>query len=58
MPRYQGILPAGAALASASSSSIAGIIVTALEEGKGGSQLMLKRLLYSTVRRFGSRIGC
>ena len=41
----QGILPAGLALASALSASIAGIIMTALVEGRAGLKLLLKRLL-------------
>ena len=41
----QGILPAGIALASVLSASIAGIIMTALEDGRGGLKLMLRRLL-------------
>jgi hypothetical protein len=39
------VLPAGLALAAALSASIAGIIVTALVDGKAGLQLMLSRLL-------------
>ena len=41
----QGILPAGVALASALSASIAGIIMTTVEDGSGGMKLMLRRLL-------------
>jgi hypothetical protein len=41
----QGILPSGAALASALSASIAGIVMTAAEDGRAGLKLMLKRLL-------------
>jgi uncharacterized protein len=41
----QGILPAGVALAAALSASIAGIIMTALEDGRAGLKLMLSRLL-------------
>jgi membrane protease YdiL (CAAX protease family) len=41
----QGILPAGTALASVLSASIAGIIMTAVEDGRAGLKLMLKRLL-------------
>ena len=41
----QGILPAGLALAAALSTSIAGIIMTALEDGRAGLKLMLSRLL-------------
>jgi membrane protease YdiL (CAAX protease family) len=41
----QGILPAGAALASALSASIAGIIMTLVEDGRDGLKLMLRRLL-------------
>jgi len=41
----EGILPAGIALASVLSASIAGIIMTALEDGRGGLKLMLRRLL-------------
>jgi hypothetical protein len=41
----QEILPAGVALASALSASIAGIIMTAVEDGRAGLKLMLSRLL-------------
>lgn len=41
----QGILPSGVALASVSSASIAGIIMTAIEDGRAGLKLMLRRLL-------------
>jgi membrane protease YdiL (CAAX protease family) len=41
----QGILPAGVALAAALSASIAGIIMTAVEDGPAGLKLMLSRLL-------------
>jgi membrane protease YdiL (CAAX protease family) len=41
----QGILPSGLALAAALSASIAGIIMTAVEDGRAGLQLMLSRLL-------------
>jgi membrane protease YdiL (CAAX protease family) len=41
----QGILPAGTALASALSASIAGGVMTALEDGRAGLKLMLRRLL-------------
>lgn len=41
----QGILPAGTALASALSASIAGVVMTALEDGRAGLKLMLRRLL-------------
>lgn len=41
----QGILPAGVALAAALSTSIAGIIVTVVEDGRAGLKLMLSRLL-------------
>jgi membrane protease YdiL (CAAX protease family) len=41
----QGILPAGVALASVFSASIAGIIMTAVEDGRAGLKLMLRRLL-------------
>jgi membrane protease YdiL (CAAX protease family) len=41
----QGILPSGVALAAALSASIAGIIMTAVEDGTAGLKLMLKRLL-------------
>ena len=37
----QGILPTGAALASALSASIAGIIMTVVEDGSGGLKLIL-----------------
>jgi membrane protease YdiL (CAAX protease family) len=41
----QGILPAGVALAAALSASIAGIIMTVVEDGRAGLKLMLSRLL-------------
>jgi len=41
----QGVLPTGVALASALSASIAGIIMTAVEDGRDGLKLMLSRLL-------------
>jgi membrane protease YdiL (CAAX protease family) len=41
----RGTLPAGTALASALSASIAGIIMTAAEDGRAGLRLMLRRLL-------------
>jgi membrane protease YdiL (CAAX protease family) len=41
----QGILPASLALASVLSASIAGIIMTAVEDGKAGLKLMLSRLM-------------
>jgi membrane protease YdiL (CAAX protease family) len=41
----QGILPSGLALASALSASIAGVIMTAIEDGRDGLRLMLRRLL-------------
>jgi membrane protease YdiL (CAAX protease family) len=41
----QGILPAGAALASALSASISGIMMTVVEDGRAGLKLMLSRLL-------------
>jgi membrane protease YdiL (CAAX protease family) len=41
----RGVLPAGLALASALSASIAGIIMTAVENGITGLKLMLSRLL-------------
>ena len=41
----QGVLPTGAALASALSASVAGIIMTAVENGRAGLKLMLSRLL-------------
>ena len=41
----EGIIPAGAALASALSASIAGIFMTAVEDGRAGLKLMLRRLL-------------
>lgn len=41
----QGILPAGTALTSVLSASIAGIIMTAVEDGRAGLKLMLNRLL-------------
>jgi membrane protease YdiL (CAAX protease family) len=40
-----GLLPAGLALASALSASIAGIVMTAVEDGRDGLKLMLRRLL-------------
>ena len=41
----QGVLPTGAALASALSASVAGIIMTAVEDGRAGLKSMLSRLL-------------
>lgn len=41
----QGVLPAGVALAAALSASIAGIIMTVIEDGRAGLKLMLSRLL-------------
>ena len=41
----RGVLPAGLALAAALSASIAGIIMTAVEDGRAGLKLMLSRLL-------------
>jgi membrane protease YdiL (CAAX protease family) len=41
----QGVLPAGLALASVLSASIAGIVMTAIEDGRTGLKLMLSRLL-------------
>jgi membrane protease YdiL (CAAX protease family) len=41
----RGVLPADLALASASSASIAGIMMTAAEDGIAGLKLMLRRLL-------------
>jgi membrane protease YdiL (CAAX protease family) len=41
----QGILPSGVALASVLSASIAGVVMTAVEDGRAGLKLMLKRLL-------------
>jgi membrane protease YdiL (CAAX protease family) len=41
----RGVLPAGLALTSASSASVAGIIMTVVVDGKGGTQAMLRRLL-------------
>jgi membrane protease YdiL (CAAX protease family) len=41
----QEVLPAGLALASALSASIAGIIMTAVEDGRNGLKLMFRRLL-------------
>jgi membrane protease YdiL (CAAX protease family) len=41
----QGTLPSGLALAAALSASIAGIIMTAVEDGRAGLRLMLSRLL-------------
>lgn len=41
----QGILPTNVALASALSASIAGVIVTALTDGRNGLKLMLSRVL-------------
>lgn len=41
----QGALPASLALASALSASIAGLIMTAIEDGSAGLKLMLRRML-------------
>jgi membrane protease YdiL (CAAX protease family) len=41
----QGVLPTGLALAATLSASIAGIIMTAVEDGRAGLKLMLSRLL-------------
>jgi membrane protease YdiL (CAAX protease family) len=41
----RGVLPTGLALAAALSASIAGIIMTAVEDGRAGLKLMLSRLL-------------
>jgi membrane protease YdiL (CAAX protease family) len=41
----QGVLPSGVALAASLSASIAGIIMTAVEDGIAGLKLMLNRLL-------------
>ncbi len=41
----QGVLPANFALASALSASIAGLIMTAIEDGSAGLKLMLRRML-------------
>jgi membrane protease YdiL (CAAX protease family) len=41
----RGVLPTGLALAAAFSASIAGIIMTAVEDGRAGLKLMLSRLL-------------
>lgn len=41
----RGVLPAGLALAAALSASIAGIIMTVVEDGRAGLKLMLSRLL-------------
>lgn len=41
----EGILPAGVALAAALSASVAGIIMTLVEDGRAGLKLMLSRLL-------------
>lgn len=41
----QGVIPAGLALASALSASIAGVIMTALTDGRAGLKLLLSRLL-------------
>ena len=41
----RGVLPTSLALASAFSASIAGLIVTALEDGSAGLKLMLRRML-------------
>lgn len=46
----QGVIPSGLALASVLSASIAGIIVTGLEDGSAGLKLMLKRLLIWRVK--------
>ena len=46
----QGILPAGLSLAAALSASIAGIIMTVVEDGRAGLKLMLDRLLIWRVR--------
>ena len=49
----QGILPTRVALASVLSSSIAGVIMTAVEDGREGPKLMLRRLM---IWRDGIRI--
>ena len=41
----QGVIPAGLALSSVLSASIAGIIMTAILDGKAGLKLMLSRVL-------------
>jgi hypothetical protein len=41
----QGILPARVALASVLSASIAGVIMTAVEDGREGLKLMVRRLM-------------
>jgi membrane protease YdiL (CAAX protease family) len=41
----RGVLPSGLALASVLSASIAGVIMTLVEDGKDGLRLMLRRLL-------------
>lgn len=41
----QGIIPSGLALLSAASASIAGVIMTGVEDGSDGLKLMLRRLL-------------
>ena len=41
----QGVLPPRFALASVLSASIAGVVMTAVEDGRAGLKLMLKRLL-------------
>ena len=41
----RGVLPAGLALAAALSASIAGTVITAVEDGRAGLRLMLTRLL-------------
>jgi membrane protease YdiL (CAAX protease family) len=46
----QAVIPSGLALASVLSASIAGIIVTGLEDGASSLELMLKRLLIWRVR--------
>ncbi len=46
----RGVLPTSLALASALSASIAGLIVTALEDGSAGLKLMLRRMLIWRVR--------
>ena len=47
---FQGVLPAELALSSQFSASIAGIIMTAILDGKAGLKLLIKRLFIWRVR--------